>query len=392
MAPELFYGGHWAGNFLPALKELGHEVIESKVDLLPASEFMQVPRNFTKEESRERDRITEEIVAEIQEEHRRKGIDLCLTYFYNSHFNPAGFSEIKKLGIPTVNFYCNSIYQFDLVSDISPHVDFAWHAEKHARKLYESVGANPVWVQMAADPEVYKPTENAVRRQVACFVGMRYADRDRWMAALIRAQVPVVIYGVGWREDAPAQSRGKSTNVRSRPVYPHGSLRSQLSLVSRHINRQGLVGGTVRSLRQLRYRSETRKLSPLFQPYALGFASGPLAHTFSSHEVILNFSNVWADGSPGSELIPHVRLRDFEGPMSRSCYITGYSDELAEFYELGKEVETYQTEEELIDKTRHLLTHPADAERMRQAGYRRAREDHTWVRRFEQLFHEIGVR
>lgn len=77
--------------------------------------------------------------------------------------------------------------------------------------------------------------------------------------------------------------------------------------------------------------------------------------------------------------------------MSRSCYITGYSDELAEFYELGKEIETYQTAEELIDKTRHLLAHPADAERMREAGYRRARQDHTWVRRFEQLFQEIGV-
>ena len=164
-------------------------------------------------------------------------------------------------------------------------------------------------------------------------------------------------------------------------------------MVSQNIARDGLVGGTLRSLRQVRYRNETRRLSPTFAPHAHGpvpFES--LREVFSTHEVILNFSNVWSDGRPGSALIPHVRLRDFEAPMSRTCYVTGFSEELAEFYELGKEVETYRTPEELIDKTRYLLAHPTKAEEIRKAGYRRATKDHTWVRRFEHLFSEIGLR
>jgi spore maturation protein CgeB len=394
IAPEHFYGGLWSRNFHPALAQLGHEVIESTVDLLPASRFMQVANNFTNDELRERDRITDEILAEVRREHRRKHVDLFLGYFYNSHFNPDGFAEIRNLGIPTVNFYCNSIYQFDLVSQIAAQVDFAWHAEKDARALYKQIGANPVWVQMGADSEIYRPLPNSVRRSAACFVGQRYADRDRWMATLIQAQVPVAIYGPGWGERQERDARSPMvTRVASRRVYAPGSLPGHMAQVSQNLAREGLVGGTVRTLRQLRYRNETRKLSPTFVPHARGAVPfEALREVFSSHEVILNFSNVWADGRPGSRLIPHVRLRDFEAPMSRTCYLTGFTQELAEFYELGKEVETYQTPEELVDKARYLLAHPAQAERIREAGYLRATHDHTWVRRFEQLFGKIGLK
>ena len=105
----------------------------------------------------------------------------------------------------------------------------------------------------------------------------------------------------------------------------------------------------------------------------------------------LNFSNVWSDGRPGTKLIPHVRLRDFEVPMCRACYLTGYTEEITEFYEPGREIETYRTQAELIDKTRFYLANGRAAENLREAGYRRARRDHTWVRRFEKLFRLTNI-
>jgi spore maturation protein CgeB len=113
---------------------------------------------------------------------------------------------------------------------------------------------------------------------------------------------------------------------------------------------------------------------------------------FAGFEVVLNFSNVWADGRPGTALVPHVRLRDFEAPMCRVCYLTGYTEEIAEFYELGREIDTYKTPDELVDKCRFYLGNTAAAERLRDAGFLRARRDHTWGRRFEQLFAAIGLR
>ncbi len=394
--PKFYYGGLWSGNFIPALEQLGCEVVESSVDLLPASRFMHIAGNFTPEERAMRAEITGQILDELRREHARRPIDLFLSYFYNAHFEPSAFADIRKLGIPSVNFYCNSIYQFDWVAEIARAVDFAWHAERDARDAYLRLGARPVWVQMAADPAACRPATVPRREASACFVGQRYADRDRWMAALIAAGIPVAIYGHGWgRNDAtqgelPASAEPSEDAYLGRRVIPAGSGRSYANLMVQNLREGGPIRGLARCWAQYRYRVETRRLDGVLAPSARGPAKD-VARTFGSHEVVLNFSNVWADGRPGSPLIPHVRLRDFEAPMCRSCYLTGHTDEIAEFYEIGKEIDTYRTREELVDKTRYYLSHADAAEALRDAGYRRALRDHKWTNRFEELFRKIGL-
>lgn len=390
--PQYFYGGLWSGNFYPAIRQLGHEIVESQVDLLPASRFMQIAHNFTREELAARADITQRIIDEARAAHRQRPIDLFLSYFYNSHFDPAGFDEIRKLGIPSVNFYCNSIYQFGNVSEIAAHADFSWHPEKNARELYLRAGAKPVWVQMAADPEVYRPIPEIHRQKKACFIGQRYADRDRWLAALDDANVPFDIYGAGWNSTAEI---AEDLSVRdkvylSRKQYRPGSRASYARAIGENIEREGLISGLSRTAKQWQYRRETQSLTPKIVPHVTGRAQN-IATTLAAYEVCLNFSNVWADGRPGSKLIPHVRLRDFEAPMCRTCYLTGHTEEIGEFYKVGKEIETYSTADELIDKTRFYLDHPEAAERLRSAGYVRARGDHTWQKRFQELFDKIGL-
>ena len=403
--PKYYYGGLWSGNFYPAIQQLGHEIIESQVDLLPVSRFMSIPGNFKAQELEARSKITAQIIAEVRQQHQEKPIDLFLSYFYNAHFDPDGFEEIHGLGIPTVNFYCNSIHQFPLVSDIAVKANFAWHAEKNARDLYLGVGANPVWVQMGADPTIYHPLFHQNRERKACFVGQRYGDRDRYLTKLIGSKVAVDIYGKGWGKpnasDNTEQVLQKEESVylgrRSAvadPVFhpgspPPGSLMSYTNVTWKNIKTQGVFGGLKRTIDQLKYRQEGKKLAPLLTAAVCGFAEN-ISDTFAQYEVILNFSNVWADGRPGSQLIPHVRLRDFEAPMCRTCYLTGYTEEIGEFYQLGKEIDTYKSKEELVDKTKFYLNHPHEAEKLREAGYQRALRDHTWKSRLQQLFKIIN--
>lgn len=394
--PQFYYGGLWSGNFFPALREMGHDVIESVTDLLPASRFMQIPGKFTPEEMETRRRITSRILEEIRAAHRSAPIDLFLSYFYNSHFDPAGFDEIRRLGIPSVNYYCNSIYQFDLVAAVAANADFAWHTERDARSAYLSAGANPVWVQMGAHPATYHPIPDVPRSPTACFLGQRYADRDRLAAALIRASVPLELYGSGWGSDDEVAHSSQAKRAHPETVYlgrrqpSPESWQSYLEAARRNLDR-GLIRGMFRSFSQLRYGWETRHLMPLLAANAKGRAA-EISSVFARHEVCLNFSNVWADGRVGACLIPHVRLRDFEGPMCRTCYLTGHNDEIAEFYDIGREIDTYRSPEELIDKVRFYLGHADAAEKLREAGYRRAVTDHTWQRRFEELFRKVGLR
>lgn len=391
--PARFYGGLWSANFYPALEQLGHTMIESQVDLEPASRFMQIGADFTPEERAVRGQLTEKIVDEIRTAHQEAPLDVVLTYFYNSHFDPGGFSEIHRLGIPTVNFYCNSIYQFELVDSIAPKVTYSWHAEQAATERYRAAGANPVWVQMGADPALYHPVPEEQRRPEAIFVGQQYADRARWLAALIRAEVPVSIYGHGWGvgQSEPA-ARPEPALYLGRHHAAPGSLSSYAGMIRRHIAQRGLLAGATRVARQALYRRENRGYGPVLRPFLRGpVPAGKLCSAFGSAEVVLNFSNVWSDGQPGSDLVQHVRLRDFEGPMSRVCFITGHSSELEQFYRVGVEVDTYTAPEELIDKCRFYLRNPAEAERLREAGFRRARRDHTWKSRFQELFGKIGL-
>jgi hypothetical protein len=85
---------------------------------------MQIAYNFTPEEFAAHADITQRILDEVLTAHRQRPIDLFLSYFYNSHFDPTGFDEIRKLGIPSVNFYCNSVHQFELVAEIAARADF----------------------------------------------------------------------------------------------------------------------------------------------------------------------------------------------------------------------------------------------------------------------------
>ncbi|MEM6445629.1 MAG: glycosyltransferase [Cyanobacteria bacterium P01_D01_bin.123] len=399
--PSFFYGGLWSGNFYPALRRLGCDLVESQVDLLPTSRFMHVADKFRSQELEVRSRTTDRILDEVRRVHREQPIDLFLSYFYNAHFDPAGFDEIHRLGIPTVNFYCNSIYQFELVAAIAAKAQFSWHAERDARARYISAGARPIWVQMGADPDVYCSVEGLQRAAKACFVGQRYADRDRLLAHLIRAQVPVDIYGAGWgapepeiEEEQDDSAEDISTEATSfylgRRVQQPGGWRAYLHVMQENVTRAGAIGGIARTIKQWQYRKGTRQLAPILATAAKGFAPD-ICQTFSEYEVVLNFSHVWADGRPGAELIPHVRLRDFEAPMCQTCYLTGHTDEISEFYDIGREIDTYRDAEELVDKVRFYLDRPVVAEQLRTAGWERARRDHTWDRRFQTLFEKIGL-
>ena len=99
----------------------------------------------------------------------------------------------------------------------------------------------------------------------------------------------------------------------------------------------------------------------------------------------MGFLEVYLDHDASQPIRQHLHLRDFEAPMCRALYCTGYMQELEEMFDPDKEVVTYRNADELLDKTQYYLEHPAEADRIRQAGYARALQDHTYQRRFEQL-------
>lgn len=81
-----------------------------------------------------------------------------------------------------------------------------------------------------------------------------------------------------------------------------------------------------------------------------------------------------------------LKLRDFDAPISGSCYLTQHNDDLADLYEIGKEILTYRNIDDCVAKARQLLADERQREAIAAAGRARALRDHTWDQRFDMLF------
>jgi spore maturation protein CgeB len=86
-----------------------------------------------------------------------------------------------------------------------------------------------------------------------------------------------------------------------------------------------------------------------------------------------------------------LKMRDFDGPMSGSLYITHDNPDLYDLYDIGREIVTYRDRKDLLEKVRYYLSHPSEAEEIAAAGRRRAEREHTWELRFNKLLRFCGL-
>jgi len=86
-----------------------------------------------------------------------------------------------------------------------------------------------------------------------------------------------------------------------------------------------------------------------------------------------------------------LKLRDFDAPMSGSAYLTHNNADLHGLYDVGREIATYRDIDECVDRARALLADDDARECMARSGRDRALRDHTWDRRFRDLFRQLGV-
>ncbi len=71
----------------------------------------------------------------------------------------------------------------------------------------------------------------------------------------------------------------------------------------------------------------------------------------------------------------NVRL--FEATGIGTCLVTDWRENMSELFDLDKEVVTYKSVEECIDKVKWLLANPAEAAKIAKAGQNRTLKDHT---------------
>lgn len=80
-----------------------------------------------------------------------------------------------------------------------------------------------------------------------------------------------------------------------------------------------------------------------------------------------------------------VNQRIFDVPAAGSFVLTDWREQMDALLEPGREVIAYHSPEEAADLAAYYLSHPAERERIVQAGRRRVLAEHTWEKRLASI-------
>jgi len=107
---------------------------------------------------------------------------------------------------------------------------------------------------------------------------------------------------------------------------------------------------------------------------------------FNEAKIILGFAGVGINDD-----IFILKGRDFEAPLTGSFYMTQYHEELKEYFVAGKDIETYSSKEELLQKVRYYLQNENEREQIAKNGYEKCLNNYTAKASYEKIFGYLGL-
>lgn len=295
---------------------------------------------------------------------KRERPDLLFVFMYTDEIAPETLFRIrnKKLGIrgtTTLAWFSDDHWRLDNYSRFyAPCFDWVVTTWSNAPERYARYGIyNVIRSQWACNTVVWKPLSEVgsqkleVRTIDVSFVGQRTPGREKIINALRVAGVNITVHGYGW---------------------PDGK-----------INQQSMIELLSRSKINLNINEPT----PCYSPKRLArlFLKRSVGRIVFDWHFVSNFSS-WRNMS-----IPQIKARPFEILGCRTFLLSPRADDMERYYEDGQEIVYYDGIPDLIEKIHYYLAHPEEREIIAEAGYRRTLAEHTYQKRFEEIFKKIEL-
>ncbi|NQT30035.1 MAG: glycosyltransferase [Candidatus Saganbacteria bacterium] len=247
-----------------------------------------------------------------------------------------------KTATTTLHWFCDDQWRFDSFSkDYCFNFDYCITTDHSAIKKYKKIGYNNIILsQFAANQHVYKKMDIPRSLDVS-FVGQPHGVRRDIIKAVIEKGINISTFGNGWKT----------------------------TLLKKKWN---------------------RLMKKVFLDI-LKFDTGMISHdmmlaVFNKSKINLNLSQ----NSHG--IRSQMKGRHFEVPACGAFLLSSHDADLEHYYELGKEIETFDTIEEMIDKIKYYLSHDEEREKIARAGYERTMREHTWDKRYSDIFSKIKLK
>ncbi len=287
----------------------------------------------------------------------------------------------KQKGIPTLCFRPDNLLIPFNDQELAQSFDLFWLTSQETSYLYKKWGANVVFQPYAANPFRYVYSPKTLIRKVN-FIGRPYGSRPNMINMLTRHIVPVDVFCQNNPSLYNSQSTSESNrlSIQLQPFYIQVTDRLRFS-----IGRKILLSNLISKIKgePILEENTSLKLCP-----RLTFED--MCKTYSNYCLSLASSS-----ARGTDNLSHpvnvVNLRNFEIPMCGGLELCRYSEEMANYFEDGKEIVLYRNDEDLIDKARYYLNAPErEINRIKRNARYKAENEHTWFNRFKKVLGRLG--
>ena len=131
------------------------------------------------------------------------------------------------------------------------------------------------------------------------------------------------------------------------------------------------------------------------QAYGQGWPHGRISQdemisVFNRSKINLNLSNSSWNIHSFIRGRQQIKGRNFEIPGCGGFLLSNYVEGIGRFYEIDREIVCFDSPHELLEKIQFYRMHDSERERIARAGYERTVRDHTYERRFNDLFRQMG--
>jgi len=265
--------------------------------------------------------------------------DVIFFVLFEEQFEAATLDRLKESCL-TVNWFCDDQWRYRAFSRrYAPHFSWVITTDPLALDKYRADGCGRAILSQWATHEHLPGFEEARQpplHQVS-FVGGTEPSREWLVSELARRGVAVSCFGAGW-------PNGRVTFGQMAEVFRRS--RINLNLSNSRCYDVRFAWSSWRNFRHHRTTPKNRE---------------------------------------------QVKGRHFEIPAWGGFQLAPYVEFLEDSFEIGREIAVYSTVDDLADKIGYYLAREPLRESIARAGYERVRRDHTYERRWREIFRQMGL-
>jgi spore maturation protein CgeB len=299
---------------------------------------------------------------------------LLFSLLFQDEFDKRSIKTVSEAGeTQTVNWFCDDHWRFDSYSRYwAPCFNRVVTTAESTRRRYEELGyTNVIKSQWACNHYLYRKLDLPLAYDVT-FVGQPHGTRRAVIESLRHAGIDVRVWGNGWES-------GRITQEEMIRIFNQSRINLNLSNAS--VASTGFLARAKDSISVA--ASRALKAVP-----GGSFARRLGKNLLSAASAGVAMSDNCADASP---VIDQIKGRNFEVPGCGGFVLTGRADNLVEYYRVGEEVACFESLADLVKKINFYLADEERRNAVALAGYRRTRDEHTYVHRFSDIFETMGL-